>query len=33
MANHYDKILKKNIEEILIPLAEKLLQISLADAK
>lgn len=33
MANHYDKILKENIEEILIPLAEKLLQISLANAK
>jgi hypothetical protein len=33
MANHYDKILKENIEEILIPLAEKLLQISIADAK
>ena len=27
------KILKENIEEILIPLAEKLLQISLANAK
>ena len=33
MANHYDKILKENIEEILTPLAEKLLNISLANAK
>ena len=33
MANHYDKILKENIEEILIPLVEKLLNISLSNAK
>ena len=33
MANHYDKILKENIEEILIPLVEKLLDISLSNAK
>lgn len=33
MANHYDKILKENLEEILTPLAEKLLKISLSDAK
>ncbi len=33
MANHYDKILKANLEEIFIPITEKLLGISLANAE
>ena len=33
MANHYDKILKENIEEILLPLAEKLLGISFKNSE
>lgn len=33
MANHYDKILKENLEEIFIPLTEKLLGISLENAQ
>ncbi len=33
MANHYDKILKENIDEILLPLAEKLLGISFENSE
>jgi hypothetical protein len=33
MANHYDKILKENLEEIFIPITEKILGISLENAE
>jgi hypothetical protein len=33
MANHYDKILKENLEEIFIPITEKILGISLENAQ